>query len=446
MNTVCMYLLSISCLLTVFYSCGLEVQASTRVKIPLVCIADGADPAMNTVTGRLQSALAFSGQFTIAVESTPSRLTKKTIKSFYTKGYPLALVMTHIEQNKIEWRLYDTMKAHMIIGKKCEKGASDLNWWALHIANSVWPELTGQDGFFMTKIAYSKQVAGKKGRSYRHIYVADFDGMHEQAVVNTPTINIMPRWNYDHNNPLLFYSEYTNDNVRMMMIDTHKRRKIASNFEGINMLTSFSADGKKVVYCASRGDGNCQMYYHENGVFKRLLYTDVSTGKSLTDGNNISPTMSHDGSIVYFCSDFHTHLPQLYAYDINSGAVTKITDGGYCASPAYCHKTQHLAYTKKVDGIMQLYVFNTKTGIHQQLTHDEYTKDECSWSPCGNYLVLSIEKNNRSRVAVYSMLTKQLQGITLESATCGYPAWSPIYSNYTLADSVGVATGSVLQG
>jgi len=446
MNIFFACLLSVYWLLNVPYSCALEVQATTRVKIPLVCVADRADSAMNVVTDRLQSALGFSGQFTIAVEDMPLRLTKKAIKALYVKGYPLALVITHTERNKIEWRLYDTMQAQMIVGKKCEKGASDLNWWALHVANSVWPELTGQDGFFMTKIAYSKQVAGNKGRSYRHIYVADFDGMHEQIVVNTSTINIMPRWNSDHTNPLLFYSEYTNDNVRMMMVDTHKRRKIASNFEGINMLTSFSSDGKKVVYCASRGDGNCQMYYHENGIFKRLLYTDAATGKSLADGNNISPTMSHDGDIVYFCSDFNTSLPQLYAYDIHRGTVAKITDGGYCTSPTYCHKTRQLAYTKKIDGIMQLYVFDTKTGTHRQLTYDEYTKDECSWSPCGNYLVVSIEKNNRSRVAVYSILTKQLQSITPESTICGYPAWSPIYSHYALTDGVGVAARSVLQG
>ncbi len=432
MKPTVIFLLSVYATFWVSELYALEIHATARAKIPLLCIADTAQDDMKVIMQRLQAALTFSGQFAVTTQTLPATLGKKVIKELYAKGYPLALVITRNDSQLIEWRLYDTMKAKMVVGKKCAKGDADNNWWALHIAQGVWPELTGQEGFFMTKIAYSKQVVGKKGRLYRHICVADFDGMHEQVLVNTPTINIMPRWNSDYQNPLLFYSEYTNENVRMMMVDTRKRRKIASNFEGINMLTSFSADGKKVVYCASRGDGNCQMYYHENGVFKRLIYTDSTCGKSLSDGNNISPTMSHDGSVVYFCSDFKTSLPQLYAYDVASGGVTKITDGGYCASPAYCHKTHQLAYTKKIDGIMQLYVFDTKTGVHQQLTYDDYTKDECSWSPCGNYLVVSIEKNNKSQIAVYSMLTKQLQPITQESTLCGYPSWSPIYPHYAL--------------
>jgi|SRR5579863_3771045 len=430
---------SLSCLMQMLPSYAMEIRASTRVKIPLVLVVDTANNDMNIIAARVQTAFTFSGQFTVSLQSLPAALNKKTVQALHAQGYPLALIMTHLDAQQIEWRLYDTLQARMIVGKKCRAQSGDLNWWALHIASSVWPELTGQEGFFLTKIAYSKQVKGKKGRVLRHICVADFDGLHEQVVVNTPTINIMPRWNHDTQNPLLFYSEYTNDNVRMMMVDTHKRRKIASDFEGINMLTSFSADGKKVVYCASRGDGNCQIYYHAPGVFKRLLYTHKATGKSLSDGNNISPSLSADGNVVYFCSDFLTQLPQIFAYDMGTGTVTKLTEGGYCASPAYCHKTQQLAYTKKIDGIMQLYVCNTKTGVHQQLTTDEYSKDECSWSPCGNYLLVSLEKDSMSRIAVYNMLTKQLQDITGKSTVCGYPAWSPAYTNYTLIDEGSVA-------
>ncbi len=412
-----------------------EVRALSRAKVPLVCVADTSDSLVSSIVDRLKQALGFSNQFDVVVRTASGSISKKYLKELYAQGYCLALIVSRVSNDRLEWRLYDTLKPKMVAGKTADRQGNEIDWWALHIANNVWPELTGTPAFFTTKIAYSKQVSCRSGTHYKHICVADFDGRHEQVLVQTPTINIVPRWNSDSSNPLLFYSEYTNANVRMMVVDTHKRRRIASNFEGINMLTTFSGDGKKVVYCASRGDGNCQMYYHTDGVFKRLLYTDPRSGKSLSDGNNVSPSLSLQGDMVYFCSDFQTHLPQIYCYDIASSQVTRITDGGYCASPNYCHATGKLAYTKKVDGVMQLCTYDTKTHAHTQLTFDVASKDECSWSPCGNYILFAAEADDRSRVFVYSMLTKDVLPITPPHIDCSYPSWSPLYPTFTIAEN-----------
>ena len=121
--------------------------------------------------------------------------------------------------------------------------------------------------------------------------IADFDGSNPQIIVDIPTITIAPRWNNDPLRPLLFYSEHTNKNLRLMMVDMHKQRHIASNFDGINMLPAFSLDGKRVIYCASRGDGECHLYLYDKQNFKKLTHNK---------GNNVSPTLSADGSIVYF--------------------------------------------------------------------------------------------------------------------------------------------------
>ncbi|GAH05844.1 unnamed protein product, partial [marine sediment metagenome] len=83
-------------------------------------------------------------------------------------------------------------------------------------------------------------VNRKHKKSYKHIYVADYDGSNEQLLVSTPTVNVTPRWNNDPANPLIFYSEHTNENVRLMVADMKGRRRIVSNFDGLNMLSSYS--------------------------------------------------------------------------------------------------------------------------------------------------------------------------------------------------------------
>lgn len=113
------------------------------------------------------------------------------------------------------------------------------------------------------------------------MYIADYDGSHEQLLVKTPTINIAPRWNADTSNPLLFYSEYTNTNVRLMVVDMKGRRRPVINADGVTMLPSFTKDGKKVVYCSSRGNGNCQLYYYKKNILKRIAYYDSKSKKIL---------------------------------------------------------------------------------------------------------------------------------------------------------------------
>ena len=127
-----------------------------------------------------------------------------------------------------------------------------LRGWAYALADALWLELTGQVGFFSTKIAFCKEMAQGKGNAYKHIYIVDYDGSHQEPLVTTPTINVAPRWNKVFKRPLLFYSENTNSNMRMMATTLDRHRIMASNFEGINMQPAFSPDGQMVVYCATR--------------------------------------------------------------------------------------------------------------------------------------------------------------------------------------------------
>ena len=192
--------------------------------------------------------------------------------------------------------------ARMIKGKRQHTNGVVARAWAYALADAWWPELTGSEGFFSCKIAYCKEVPASHKRPYSHIYIADFDGSHEQLMVNTPTINMAPRWNIDANRPLLFYSENTNTNVRLVAMAMDKRRVVASNFEGINMLPTFSSDGHRVIYCATRGKGNCQLYQWHKREMQRLTHNN---------GNNICPCLSDDGKTMYFTSDFQTGSPQL---------------------------------------------------------------------------------------------------------------------------------------
>jgi TolB protein len=206
-----------------------------------------------------------------------------------------------------------------------------------------------------------------------------------------------------------------------MSVSLSKKRTIASNFDGLNISPAFSKDGTKVVYCASRGNGSCQLYYFGKGEFKRLTHND---------GNNVSPTLSADGSKIFFCSDFKSGKPQIFCHDMVSNAIDQITESGSCYCPSYCTQKGKVAYCKLVSGIMQIFVYDEKAKTHTQLTFDAASKDECSWSPDGSYLLFGMEDKGINRIASLNVATLERHYITPAQSSCSYPSWSPAYALY----------------
>ncbi len=420
--------------LVLFFMCVQTMQAidmaisSDKNKImPLLIgiIEKKSDGDFATVASFIKKDLMFTRQFEVTVKAFASNPSKKELAQLAQEGIPLAVFLSSTH-NGFDWRVYDTSLAKMVVGKKYKKGDDEPRIWAHGIADALWPIFTGQHGFFSTRIAYTRVMNEKK--RHKHVYVADYDGSHAQKLVDTPTINVAPRWNNDHKRPLIFYSDFTNTNVRMMATDLNKHRTVASNFDGVNMIPAFSRDGKKLVYCLSRGDGTCQLYYctrdaeTKKSIFKKITHNE---------GNNVSPSLTDDGNTVFFCSDFESKNPQLYAYDIERDILQRLTRDGYCTSPRYSAQANKVAYSKMVNGVQQIFVYDLAVQTHTQLTSDAGDKEECSWSPCGTRILYCVQEEGKtSRIAMMSVLFKDIHYLTDVAQDCTYPDWSPIYDKF----------------
>ncbi len=392
-----------------------NVRPKSFKTMPIAIGVIDANHSLGKVAQIIKEDIELSGQCSAEIFKYPKHLSSNQMQQLGAKGYPLAIFLNSTyDDSAIEWRIYDTHTHTMIKGRKYVKKSASHTVWAHRIADSLWPELTGQEGCFSTKIAYCKQVKDKKHKKYKHIYMMDMDGKNERAIVKNPTIAVAPRWNVDSKHPLLFYSECTNSNVRMMVTPLNGSAKMASNFDGLNMLPAFSADGSKVVYCASRGNGSCQIYQFCDGNLKRITNNE---------GTNVSPTFGPEGCL-YFCSDYQTGSPLLYCYEFATGKTTPITHSGYCASPCYNHKTNKIVYAKRIEGYNQLFTYNVSTKMHQQLTFDKSNKEECSWSPCGNYIAYCNESQGKSQIQMMHLKTKRVKNLTASEEICTYPTWS----------------------
>lgn len=392
-------------------------------KMPLLLIYLSHPLLSTAMVSVLKSDLEFSDQFVVSVQERESMLSKNDMKALSKKGFPLIIVVQADDAGSFQWHMYTTSRAQSLKSKKCVPLSDHVRARAHTIAASLWKDLVGSKSIFLTKIAYSKKQLLPNGRNCSYIYIADYDGGNEQLLISTPTVNSAPRWNRDMTSPLLFYSEDTNTNMRLMVANLRQQRAVVSDYDGINMLPCFSYDGTKVVYCMSKGTGLCQLYSYENGRLEQLFDNA---------GNNISPSLSYDGSTVYFCSDSQTGRPQICSYSFATKKIEQLTNQENCTSPEYCPATNSIAYLRSVKGVSQIFVYDCATKTSRQITNDVANKEDPSWSPCGTFLLYSVVTNNRGRLAVLNMATGGTKYITGSTDNCMYCTWSPEYGRYAV--------------
>lgn len=397
-------------------------HAQTNKKSHLLFAVVGKQTAeLDSIAALAKKALEFKGQCQVDLMHAPLFIKKKEAVAYKQKGYDY-IIFVEPHHDHIDWHLFDISQADTIKSKKISKRAAP-RATAYALADSLQETLTGEPSFFSTKIAYTQEVPLKSGKHYSYIYMADYDGSNPQPLVEYPTISVSPRWNNDPKRPLLFYSENTTTNVRMMAMGMDKKRVMASNFEGINMQPTFGPDGSSVVYCATRGGGNCHLYHWANKQLSKLTNNA---------GNNFAPMYSADGKTIFFSSDFETGQPQIYAYSTEDKQLTRLTKDGYCVSPSYCASRNELAYARMVSGVMQLFAYNLNEKIHTQLTFDKAQKEECAWSPCGTFLLCPVDNGSTSRIAMYNTITQDYIYLTGIKTVCGSPAWSGIYNEFPI--------------
>ena len=303
--------------------------------------------------------------------------------------------------------------------------------------------MTGGVSPFLSNIAYCRQLFDSVSANY--VCGAHYDGSHEAIIVpgknpkgkqiKSKTTYIAPCWTVEKTLPQLLYSEYTALNMRLMMTDFTTTPIIVTDFNGSNMLPTFSSDGKQALVCLS-AQGKTDIYRYVPGKrSKGGKYVKLSQN----NGKNLSPAILNNGQIV-FCSDYELNIPHIYMMDKDGNNVTRISESNgkirsSATSPSYCPNRNKIAYVQEVNGVFQLMLYDFATNKSQQLSSDNRQKGSPSWSPCGNYILCSLYDGKSKQLGCYKLLTATWQMIKpspydllpadQDSSSYTYPSWSP---------------------
>lgn len=395
----------------------LVITAERHQAMPLRVIVD--ETMQNHMyVDYLGSLLGATKQFEVDKLFMAEPHTKKEMKLLAQEGFPLALFISGNEKECV-WRLYDTMNALLIKGKKnIRKKLSDAQW-AIFMADQIWPELTSQEGSFSSLIAVCKDRSSGKKRCHRDLYLIHpfytFEQFKPIKLVKRGN-NFAPRWH--RHRSVIFYSQHTLSNVRLMSIDSDHTSRIITSFEGQNMTPALSSEGRVVLALSS--NDHTQLYEYifnqqkKKGSFIRLTHKV---------GDFISPSFLKENELV-FCYVNDRNVPQLGIMNLSDKTI-KWLKVGRALCPAVSPTGGQLAYCKKVSGFYQIFIYDMKTSVEQQLTRDKGHKDECSWSPCGNYIACSLEQGDESSICLVDVNTRAVRYLTSKDEHWSYPSWSP---------------------
>ncbi len=390
----------------------------------LIAVTPEQDAELYHIAELLAQNIQRSGQFRVKVKGCTAPSTASELEKLLDKSYPLELFLSQSPDKKhVQWRLYDVHDGHLIKGKSYAKRGTLAHGYAAHIADELWPVLTKQSSSFSTKIAYVKRKIGPAKRQRSVVCVVNSDGSFEQEIIKKPGTYVSLYWHHNTQFPCLFCSEFTRSNVRLISVTLQGKKTIVLNLNGTCVGISVSHDNNKAVYCRS---GTIWQYSYDERE-KKGLHTPVIKN----DGKNVSPTLLANGDII-FCTDSRkirqgSSGPQICRYSPATNSIKLLTQDGYCVGPSYCAQNDKIAYSKRIQGVMQLCIYDCKTHQQYQLTSDSGNKIDCCWSPCGNYLVYCFQQGRESRIALMHVVMKKRTFITSLDEYCTCPSWSPVF-------------------
>ena len=321
---------------------------------------------------------------------------------------------------RIEFRLWDVFSEKQLIGLAYTTTPDNWRRIAHIISDEIYKRLTGEEGYFDSRIVYIAET-GPTTKRIKRLAIMDQDGANHKYLTNGNNLVLTPR--FSPTKQEITYMSFGRKGPKVYLYDLASgRRRSIGEFPGMTFAPRFSPNGRKLIMSMATG-GNTDIYELNlsNGRKTRL------TKKS---GIDTAPSYAPDGRRIVFESD-RGGSQQLYTMDASGGNVQRITFGkGRYANPVWSPRGDLIAFTRMYKGKFYIGVIRPD-GSGERLISTAYHVEGPSWSPNGRVLTYFKERPvNGGRARKANIYTVDITGFNekiLKTPQDGSdPAWSPL--------------------
>ncbi len=318
----------------------------------------------------------------------------------------------------LEFRLWDVFSQKQMIAQQLTTEKD--NWRRIShvISDVIYQRITGESGYFDSRIVYISESGPKSARKKR-LAIVDQDGENHKFLTDGSYLALTPRFSPAAQE--IAYLSYNNQIPRIYLLDLESgNQKVLGDFPGMTFSPRYSPDGKKIIMSLAK-KGNTDIYEMnlETLKIKRLTFYE---------GIDTAPSYSPDGDFITFESD-RSGSQKIYIMNLKTKKIKRISFGkGRYATPVWSPRGDLIAFTKLLGGEFYIGVMYID-GKGERVVYKTYLVEGPSWSPNGRVLAFySQDKLSDGLITKPKIKLIDLTGINLRQlltpADASDPSWS----------------------
>ena len=318
---------------------------------------------------------------------------------------------------RAEFRLWDVFAGKQLAGEQFFARPKDARRIGHIIADAIYERITGEKGYFDTRIVFVDE-SGPKDKRVKRLAIMDQDGFNVRLLTTGQNLVLTPRFSPSTQEITFTSFEAETPKVYLLNIETGQK-EIVGSFPGMTFAPRFSPDGQRIVMSLER-DGSSNLFAMDLRSRRTL---------QLTNDNAIdtAPCYSPDGRQIVFETD-RDGSRQIFVMDANGGNPRRISRGqGSYSTPVWSPRGDLIAFTKMAGGKFLIGVMKPD-GSGERILTEGFHNEGPTWAPNGR--VLMFFRESPGAAGGPKLYTIDLTGYNeRQIATPAFgsdPAWSPL--------------------
>ena len=326
----------------------------------------------------------------------------------------------------VAFRLWDTATEQQMLGLQFVTSPDNWRRIAHKVSDAVYERLTGETGYFDTRIIYVSEGLDSNGIPFNRLAVMDQDGANPSFLTDRSYMALLP--NYSPSAQQITYVSFRDNKATSYLFDLETARQ-ESLFEGgatggeqgQSLSARFHPDGRNLVVSIERRNGHDLFTYD-----LRLRTLSQLTSHPADD---TEPSYSPDGDQIVFSST-RSGSSQLYVMGADGSDPVRISFGeGRYNTPVWSPRGDLIAFTKQHRNRFMLGVVEADGSGRERILYEGHFVDSPAWSPNGRVVLFTRGDPSRNGTQ-YAIWSVDLAGFNLRrlaiNGQSSDPAWSPL--------------------